>query len=99
MNKFLQLLGLAMRAGKVVSGKEWVIREIRSGKAQLVILAEDAKKNTEKKVSDKCDFYNVPLLRYGTRKELGSAIGKETRVVIAITDRGFARSFMKLGSK
>ena len=49
MNKFLQLLGLAMRAGKVVSGEELVIREIRSGKAQLVILAEDAKKNTEKK--------------------------------------------------
>ena len=38
MNKFLQLLGLAMRAGKVVSGEELVIREIRSGKAQLVIL-------------------------------------------------------------
>lgn len=49
MNKFLQLLGLAMRAGKVVSGEELVIREIRSGKAQLVILAEDAKKKHGKK--------------------------------------------------
>lgn len=48
MNKFLQLLGLAMRAGKVVSGEELVIREIRSGKAQLVILAEDAKKHGKK---------------------------------------------------
>ena len=51
MNKFLQLLGLAMRAGKVVSGEELVIREIRSGKAQLVILAEDAAKKTRKKRS------------------------------------------------
>ena len=99
MNKFLQLLGLAMRAGKVVSGEDFVIQEIRSGKAQLVILSMDAKKNTEKKISDKCHSYKVPLLRYGTRQELGNAIGKEARVVIAVTDRGFARSFMKLGSK
>lgn len=96
MNKILQLLGLAMRAGKVISGEELVIQEIRSGRAQLVFLSTDAARNVEKKVTDKCSYYNVPLYRYGTRRELGAAIGKEERVVIAILDKGFTRSFQKL---
>ncbi|MFC7442772.1 YlxQ family RNA-binding protein [Laceyella putida] len=96
MNKILQLLGLATRAGKVISGEELVIQEIRSGRARLVFLATDAAKNAEKKVTDKCSSYGVPLIRYGTRGELGAAIGKEERVVIAILDEGFARSFRKL---
>lgn len=32
----LQLLGLAARARKTISGEELVVREIRSGKAKLV---------------------------------------------------------------
>lgn len=96
MNKLLSLLGLAMRAGKIVSGEELVLKEVRSGKAQLVLLATDVAKNTEKKISDKCSTYQIPILRYGTRHELGNAIGKAERVVIAITDSGFSRSLQKL---
>lgn len=96
MTKVLSLLGLAMRAGKIVSGEELVLKEVRSGKAQLVLLATDAAKNSEKKISDKCSTYQIPILRYGTRQELGNAIGKAERVVIAITDPGFSRSLQKL---
>ncbi len=99
MNKFLQQLGLAMKAGKVVSGEEPVLQEIRSGKACLVLLAQDAKKNMEKKITDKCCYYNVPLVRCGNREQLGKAIGKEKRVVVAVSDQGFARLLMKSGSK
>lgn len=95
MNKVLQLLGLAMRAGKIVSGEELVLKEVRSGNARLVILAIDAAKNSEKKMTDKCATYNVPILRYGSRTELGNAIGKEERVILAITDSGFANSIQK----
>ncbi|WP_131847887.1 YlxQ family RNA-binding protein [Baia soyae] len=91
MSKFIQRLGLAMRAGKVVSGEDLVLREVRSKKARLVILSQDAAQNSEKKITDKCSTYQVPLLRFGTRQELGLAIGKPERVVIAITDPGFAR--------
>lgn len=96
MNKLLATLGLAMRAGKVISGEELVLREVRSGKAHLVLLATDAAKNIEKKMTDKCSTYQVPIIRYGTRQELGNAIGKAERVVIAITDPGFTRSIQKL---
>ncbi len=96
MNRVIQLIGLAMRAGKVVSGEELVLREIRSGRARLVVLATDAAKNSEKKITDKCSTYNVPILRYGTRQELGNAIGKAERVVLAVTESGFARSIQNL---
>jgi ribosomal protein L7Ae-like RNA K-turn-binding protein len=96
MNKLRQLIGLAMRAGKIVSGEEQVLREVRSGNAQIVILTFDAAKNSEKKIVDKCTTYKVPLLRYGTRQELGKAIGKAERVVIAVTDPGFSRAMQKL---
>lgn len=89
-NKALSRLGLATRAGKLVSGEEVVMKAIRSGDAKLVLLAEDASDNTRKKIQDKCNSYRVPLLIGFTRFELGAAVGKPERVLFAITDRGFA---------
>ena len=42
----LQMLGLAARARKVISGEELVVKEIRHGNAKLVLLASDASANT-----------------------------------------------------
>ena len=39
------LIGLAQRAGKVISGEELVIKAIQSGKAKFVFLANDAGDN------------------------------------------------------
>ncbi|WP_019003803.1 L7Ae/L30e/S12e/Gadd45 family ribosomal protein [Cohnella laeviribosi] len=89
-NKALSRLGLAMRAGKLVTGEEFVLKAIRSGDAKLVLLAGDASELTRKKVEDKCGSYNVPLLIGYTRYELGGAVGKPERVLFAVTDRGFA---------
>jgi len=86
-----QLLGLAARARKVISGEELVIKEIRSGKAKLVLLASDASANTAKKIKDKCTYYNVEYRVFGDRYDLGHATGKETRVSLAIMDAGFAK--------
>lgn len=94
--QWMSLLGLANRARKLISGEELVVKEIRSGKARLVLLAEDASKNTEKKISDKCAYYQVPLKRVENRSLLGQAIGKEARVVVAILDEGFAKKLLTL---
>lgn len=88
--KVMSRLGLAMRAGKLVSGEEIVLKAIRSGEAKLVLLAGDASENTGKKFADKCSSYKIPLLIGYTRFELGAAVGKPERVVFAVTDRGFA---------
>ncbi|QJD83334.1 YlxQ family RNA-binding protein [Cohnella herbarum] len=94
-NKVLSRLGLATRAGKLISGEEVVLKAIRSGEAKLVLLAGDASDNTTKKISDKCNSYQVPLLVGFTRFELGSAVGKPERVLFAVTDRGFADMLAK----
>lgn len=95
-DKWKSLLGLANRARKCISGEELVIKEIRNGNAKLVVLSNDASKNTLKKVQDKCNSYHVPIRFVEDRSELGRAIGKEARVVVAVTDGGFAKSLMAL---
>lgn len=87
---FLDRLGLAFRAGKIVTGEEGVLKAVRSGSAKLVIVAEDAAENAAKKYHDKCSYYHIPIIQYGSRAELGGSIGKEQRVALALTDAGFA---------
>ncbi len=94
--KTLQLLGLATRARMTITGEEMTVNEVRKGKVELVILSEDASKNTNKKLHDKCNSYNVDLQVFGTRFELGHAIGKTERVTVAITDPGFAKKIKSL---
>lgn len=94
--KILQLLGLATRARMTTTGEEMAVNEVRNGKAKLIILSEDASDNTSKKLHDKCKSYDVEIRVFGTRFELGHAIGKEERVVIAITDSGFAKKLISL---
>jgi len=92
----MSFLGLANRARKITSGEELTVKEIRSGKAKLVLLSADASANTTKKISDKCKSYNVPLKIVENRHLLGQAIGKEARVVVAIMDDGFAKKMVTL---
>ncbi|MED4958483.1 ribosomal L7Ae/L30e/S12e/Gadd45 family protein [Paenibacillus macerans] len=99
MNKALSGLGLAMRAGKLVTGDEVVLKAIRSAEAKLVIVAGDASANTQKKYRDKCGTYKVPLMVGFDRDVLGSSVGKPERVVLALTDQGFADMVRKAIAK
>ncbi|WCK52855.1 YlxQ family RNA-binding protein [Aneurinibacillus sp. Ricciae_BoGa-3] len=96
MNPSEQMLGLAMRARKIVTGEDIVVKAIRQGQVKLVILSNDASENTRKKVTDKCAYYKVPCIQHGSREVLGSALGKGTRVVVGITDSGFAKKIREL---
>jgi len=91
----LSRLGLAMRAGKVISGEDAVVGAVRSGKARLVIVSEDISENTYKKIREKCAFYGVQLLQGYSRWELGHSIGKPERVAVAVTDDNFANLIRK----
>ncbi|WP_110929452.1 YlxQ family RNA-binding protein [Bacillus massiliglaciei] len=95
-HQWMSLLGLANRARKLISGEELVVKEIRSKKAKVVLLALDASQNTEKKIIDKCTYYQVPIRRVENRYILGQAIGKEARVVAAVLDEGFAKKLRTL---
>ncbi|TLS37369.1 YlxQ family RNA-binding protein [Pseudalkalibacillus caeni] len=90
------ILGLAQRAGKIISGEELVVREIRRKKARLVLLAGDASENTKKKITDKAHYYKVPVVFVDNRASLGHAIGKEHRVTAAVLDEGFANKLIAI---
>ena len=62
MNKFFSLLGLCKRAGKLVAGEVAAEQAVRKKQAYLLILAQDASKNTKKKFTNKCKHYDVPIL-------------------------------------
>ena len=89
-DKILSLIGLAVKAGRCISGEVMTESETKSGKAKLVIVARDASDNTKKKFRDMCKFYRVPICFYGDKDTLGHAMGKEFRASLAILDEGFA---------
>ncbi|XME03267.1 L7Ae/L30e/S12e/Gadd45 family ribosomal protein [Lachnospiraceae bacterium C1.1] len=94
-DKVFSLLGLATRAGKIVSGEFSVEKAVKAKTAKLVMVSVDASENTAKKFSDKCKFYNIPIRFYGTKEALGAAIGKELRSTAAVMDEGFANTILK----
>lgn len=93
--KVLSMFGLAARAGRIASGEFQTETAVKSGTAQLVVVAQNASDNTKKLFYDKCSFYKVPIITFGTKEELGHAIGKEFRASLAILDEGFAEAVMK----
>ena len=95
-DKVLSLLGLAQKAGKVQSGEYSCEMSVKKGKAALVILAEDASDRTRKKFRNMCEFYETPLVEYGSRDQLGAGLGKEFRAMAALEDEGFASAVLKL---
>lgn len=92
--KALSFLGLAKRAGKVVSGEFATEKAVKALKAHLVLVAEDASGNTKKKFTDMCSYYKTELRICGSKEELGHAIGCEYRASAAVTDEKMARALL-----
>lgn len=95
LSKALSLISLATKAGKIASGEFCTEKEVKTGMAALVIVAEDASENTKKKFQNMCEFYEVPIYFYGDKDTLGHAMGKEFRASLAVTDPGFAKGIAK----
>jgi len=95
-SKVRSLLSLCQKAGFLVTGEETSEKALRSKKAKLVIVSEDASENTKKKFSQKSFYYKVPYVEYGNREELGACLGKGGRVTLVLTDAGFADKLLKM---
>lgn len=91
----LSLISIAKKAGKIAAGEFQTENAVRSGKAGLVIISEEASDNTKKKFRNMCTFYKVPVFYYGSKEQLGAAIGCEFRASLAVTDAGLSDSIMK----
>lgn len=92
--KLLNLLGLATKAGCLVSGEDIVLDAIRKKQAKIVFIANDSSENTFDKFNKKCFFYNIELNSLLNEEQISHSIGK-TRKIIAVTDTGFYKLIKK----
>lgn len=94
-DKVISMIGLAMRAGKMVSGEFMTEKSVKGGQAYLVIVAADASDNTKKMFRNMCTYYKVPLYIYGTKEVLGHGMGKGSRASLAVVDENFAGAVIR----
>lgn len=95
INKIYGMLGLAKRAGKVISGESGCKDSVRFGSSHLIIIAGDTGDNTKKNITDSCKYYNVPYYIIGTMHENGRAVGNSFNAILSVTDEGFAKAIEK----
>lgn len=96
-DKVLSTLGLAKKAGKVMSGTNLVSTFIRSdNKPKLVVLAKDASENTKKLLQAASRRNKVLCITTNySMDEFSDAIGASYYIsCIAVFDKGFADSIV-----
>lgn len=86
----LQLLGLAARAGAIVSGTQFVREQVRSGKVRLALVATDLTETGRDKLLPLLETRNVPFVLRYDRVELGRAVGRSPLAAVGVVDAGFA---------
>lgn len=87
---------MAQKSGNLASGDFMVERMIKRGSVPLLFVASDVAENNLKKYNQLSETYHIPTCKLMTKEELGRAIGKERRVVIAVKDAGFAKALLKI---
>ena len=88
-------VGLCAKAGATVCGTPLICEALRKKNPPvLVLLASDAAPNAEKKLTDKCSFYGVRLVKVPLdTADLAKAIGKSGLIAaVAITNEGLAKA-------
>ena len=84
-------IGMANKAGKLVTGTDSCLRAVRAGAVKLVILSEEASENTRKKVINACSIKAIDCIEYGTGALLGKMTGKSYRIVIGVRDKNLSK--------
>ncbi len=85
------LLGLARRAGKLAAGDQMAREAVQRRRAAVVVVATDAGQSTKDRFQRLCGQSKVQCLQYGTKAELGNAVGQTEKAVVAVTDQHFAK--------
>lgn len=93
MDNTLNMVGLALRAGRLEVGEEPVGAACRARDCRLILVARDAADPTFRRVrhfadAGQCLWISVPY----SKEELGAAVGRTVCAMAAVTDIGFAEA-------
>ena len=96
MDKALNLLSLARKAGLAELGEEPVGAAARALHAHLIVVAKDASDHTWRRAKSYTAGTDQICIRVNyTKDELGFAIGRQELAMAAIVDAGMALSFVE----
>lgn len=90
-DKIYRYLGLARRAGNLISGYNTCIHSINKKTVKLIIICEDAAENTKNKFIQMATSNNIKYIVWGLKDNLSHAVGMNNRSVFGMTDDKFAK--------
>ena len=93
LKRSLDYVGLANRAGKMISGFEKVRATLKSGKSNVLITAGDGADNGRSKMCQ--GFDNLKVIDVFTRDELSQAMGIGNAVHLALLPGGIGKSLLR----
>ena len=89
-----RLLGLGLRAGRVVIGVAGVRAGLQRGKLACVVLAADAGERTHDKVVRLAQAKGVPVVTGPEAARLGAELGRPPVQAVGVADRALARGLL-----
>lgn len=96
MNRALNMISLAQKAGKVKTGEYLSMKVVKEGFACLVIIASDTSDKSKSRIMHACEIFNCKSVVFGSKEELGRFTGNKSKSVICLVDEGFSNAFLKI---
>ncbi len=90
------MIGLAIKAGRAVSGGFAVQGAVARGKAKLVLVDGRAAPNTVRQYAAMCENNRVPCIVLKEKGLLEGLTSRDNRTVMAIVDGGFAEAIQEI---
>ena len=96
MDKALNYMSLARKAGRIELGEEPVGGAARAQHARLVVVATDASDHTRRRAKSFVAGTNQACITAPyTKDEMGEAVGRQSLAIAAFTDPAMALAFVK----
>lgn len=96
MTDSIRFLGMAKRAGTIVTGEESCGAAVKAHKVKLLMTCSDSSGNAQKRAGDYAAYGGVPLVTLPcTKAELAQSLGIGMPSMAALTDTGMAACFLK----
>jgi len=88
----LGLVGLAMKAGKLIIGEQAVWKVLQLSRAHLLLMATDASDRKKRVFTSWARAHDIPLIELANKIDLGNQLGRGQVAIAAIIDQPLAEA-------